>query len=108
VGRRVFNTFGAKDEELDGLRRALNEASIEFYETYAGFWGVGTPAIWIHDSGQFEYARYVISEFEKNWSNTLTVDNSSYLAQVNWKMLPLLILLLAAVLWMCLAFFRFT
>jgi hypothetical protein len=107
VGRRVFNTFGASDDELDGLRQALNGASIEFYETHAGFWGVGTPAIWIQDSNQFEDARQVISEFEQSWSQALSVDSRSYLARVNWKLVPVLLLLLGAVVWMCMAFFRF-
>ena len=107
MGRRVFNTFGASDEELDGLRQALSSARVEIYETHAGFWGVGTPAIWVHDSKQYDYAREVISEFEESWSRALSVDNSSYLARVNWRLMPLLILLLAAVVWMCLAFFRF-
>lgn len=106
MGRRVFNTFGVSDEELDGLRQALSDGGIEIYETYAGFWGVGTPAIWIHDSSQFEEARHLISDFEETWSEALSVDDRSYLARVNWKLLPLLVLLLAAVLWMSLAFFR--
>jgi hypothetical protein len=107
LGKRVFNTLGASDEELDGLRQALNDVGIDFYETYAGFWGVGTPAIWIHDSEQFEYAREIIYKFEENWSQALPAVNGSYMAQVNWELLPGLVLLLAAVVWMCLAFFRF-
>ncbi|HAY45544.1 MAG TPA: hypothetical protein DCY55_04595 [Gammaproteobacteria bacterium] len=107
MSRRVFNTFGASEEELDGLRQVLNDQNIEFYETFAGFWGVGTPAIWIHDSEQFEYARKVIHDFEENWSQALPAVSGSYLGQVNWKLLPGLVLLLAAVVWMCLAFFRF-
>ncbi len=97
----------ANEEELDGLRQALNDANIDIYETFAGFWGVGTPAIWIHDSDQFEYAREIINDFEENWSQAVRGSNGSYFAQVNWKLLPGFVLLLAAVVWMCLAFFRF-
>ena len=107
MGRRVFNTSGASDEEREGLRQALSGAGIAFYETHAGFWGVGTPALWIHDSAQYDTARAVIDAFEQEWGNAMSEESGSYLSQINWRLVPAFILLIGAVIWMCLAFFRF-
>jgi len=70
---RVFGLGGVPIEEAEGVRQALVDAGIEFYESPPGSRGVtrGTQgaaaaAIWIADDAA-DKARSEIDKFQQNW-----------------------------------------
>jgi len=53
------------DDEADDVRQLLNDHDMSFYETHAGGWGIGTPAIWLHDEEQLDKATALIDDYQK-------------------------------------------
>ncbi len=62
---RLFSLSNVPDDEAADIRELLGREGIDFYETEAGNWGVSPAAIWLRDEMQFERARRVIGEYEK-------------------------------------------
>jgi hypothetical protein len=70
---RVFGLRGVPFDEAVGVRDALAEAGIEFYETPAptpGYEGKspGDAAIWVVSQDEAAAARVVIQRFQADWS----------------------------------------
>lgn len=61
----LFSLRHVPDDEADDIRDLLTENQINFYETYAGNWGISMPAIWLSDEAQHEQARQLIYEYER-------------------------------------------
>ena len=51
------------DEKLD-LITLLEGNNIHFYETDAGFWGVGIAALWLSDELQYERALQLFDDYQ--------------------------------------------
>lgn len=51
------------DEKLDVVEM-LEQAGIHFYETQAGFWGVGVAALWLSDPEQFDEAQQMYDDYQ--------------------------------------------
>lgn len=52
------------DDEVEEVRAALEEYSIDFYETPTDRWGVSMPAIWLRDATQLDRANAVLEEYQ--------------------------------------------
>lgn len=60
----LFRLTNVPDDEAHDIRQLLEENTIEFYETDAGFWRVGLDAIWLRDDAQAEQARELIRNYQ--------------------------------------------
>lgn len=65
VATRLFNLRNVPDDEAEEIRQLLNEHDISFYETKVSSWGFSSPAIWLHDDGQFDEARTLLDEYQR-------------------------------------------
>ena len=92
MGRRVFNTEFAPEEEIDGVKQTLEAAGIEYYEIRNSRLWLGGGSLCVSDSNDYERARRVIDGFQQTWrehAKEHPVDN-----QVNWKrVLPFVLIL---------------
>jgi hypothetical protein len=61
----LFRLSGVPDDEAQDIRVLLEENTIRFYETDAGFWRVGVDAIWLPDESQLEQARTLIDTYQQ-------------------------------------------
>lgn len=62
---RLFPLNNVPEDEAQDVRELLGRAGVDFYETAAGNWGISPAAIWLRDGVQFERARALINEYEK-------------------------------------------
>ncbi|NWF39369.1 hypothetical protein F3F96_09500 [Mariprofundus sp. NF] len=65
---RLFKLRDVPDDEAEDVRLLLSEHDISFYETHAGGFGIGTPAIWLHDDDKQDQARTLIDEYQQRRS----------------------------------------
>lgn len=65
MAARLFKLRDVPDDEAEDVRQLLSEHEISYYETHAGGWGIGTPAIWLHDEMQLDQARELIDAYQK-------------------------------------------
>lgn len=63
---RIFDLSGVSQEEANGVRRALTERGIDFYETPEGDW-MRAPAIWVKRDADTPSARAAIDTFQRQW-----------------------------------------
>ena len=63
---KLFKLRNVPDDEAEEVRQLLMDHDIDFYETYAGGWGVSMPAIWLQESDQLTQATALIDEYQKN------------------------------------------
>lgn len=61
---RLFKLRDVPDDEAEDVRLLLGEHDISFYETHAGGFGIGTPAIWLHDDEKLDQARVLIDGYQ--------------------------------------------
>ena len=67
MSRRVFKLGDVGRDEANGVREALKNAGIEFYETPPANWGRSTAAIWVVNDADFGNARAAINKFQSNY-----------------------------------------
>ncbi|HKJ83893.1 MAG TPA: DUF6164 family protein [Mariprofundaceae bacterium] len=67
---RLFNLRNVPDDESDEVRQLLTNHEIDFYETHAGGWGISAPAIWLREDAQFEEAKALIDEYQRERATT--------------------------------------
>jgi hypothetical protein len=60
----LFKFRGAPLDEIEDVRALLHEKEIEFYETQAGMWGIGTAAIWLRDNSRRDEARALLDAYQ--------------------------------------------
>ena len=60
----LFNLRNVPDDEQAEVRQLLADNTIEFYETSAGFWGIGTVAIWLKTDRQLSQAKQLLHEYQ--------------------------------------------
>jgi hypothetical protein len=96
-GKRVFDTRGAPEEEIAGIRELLQNHELDFYETSAGNWGLGSAALWITDEENYEVARRHIDEFQRDWQ--LQARETSEVRGINWQRVPALAVVILALAW---------
>lgn len=52
------------DDEAREVKELLEKHEIEYFETYAGNWGISMPALWLKNTKQFELARQILDEYQ--------------------------------------------
>ena len=95
---RVFDTYHASEEEIEGIKTTLNNANIPFYETHKGKWGIGSGGIWINDEDHYARARMEIRIFEQEWKAEIQKQAPS--KRINWYSVPLAIFVIAMVIYL--------
>ncbi len=59
-----FRLRHVSDEEASEVRQLLDQHGIEHYETSAGRWGIGLPAIWLRHDEQLPRARELLDVYQ--------------------------------------------
>lgn len=67
---QLFKLRDVPDDEAEDIRQLLDEHEIVCYETVAGGWGVGMPAIWLNDESQYSQAREIIDLYQQQRAAT--------------------------------------
>jgi len=67
---RLFNLRNVPEDEADEVRQLLAGNGIDFYETYAGNWGVSSPGIWLRDDSHLEQAKELIEAYQRERAAT--------------------------------------
>lgn len=52
-------------DEADEVRALLEAKNIDYFETFAGNWGISMPALWVKDPAKFKEARTLIDEYQE-------------------------------------------
>lgn len=65
MGQLFFKLNNVPDEEAQAVRDLLSEAQIPWYETQAGFWGVGVAAIWLHADADRQQANDLLADYQR-------------------------------------------
>lgn len=60
-----FRLRGVPSDEADDVRELLAANDIDFYETFAGNWGVSMPAIWLHNPEDLEKIQPLFDEYQR-------------------------------------------
>jgi len=66
----LFRLNNVPLDEADEVRILLEENNIEFYETYAGRWGISMAAIWLEEKDQLEQAKQLIADYQQQRQQT--------------------------------------
>jgi len=74
MAKIVFRLRHVPDDEAEDIRTLLQDHRFEFYETSAGRWGIGLPAIWLTDDSDFEPARLLIERYQIERRERLQID----------------------------------
>ena len=56
------------EDEAQEVRSLLEENQIEFFETSAGNWGISLPALWLKDDGQYDVAKKILDDYQRERS----------------------------------------
>lgn len=93
MGKRVFNMEYAPEEEIAGVKAALEDAGITYYEIRNSTLWLGGGSLCVKDAADYARARQVIESFQENWREHAAQSPVEH--RVNWTVaVPLLILLL--------------
>lgn len=65
MSKLLFKLRHVPDDEADEVRALLTENDIEFFETFAGNWGISLPALWLKDETQFTRARTLLDVYQE-------------------------------------------
>ncbi len=98
MAKRIFEISSAPDSEVEGVRSALREYKVEFYETPRGNYGRSMAALWVKNDKDYSRARQVIEQFQETYRATAKREGSNF--KVNRKLLPWGILLVVLLVWM--------
>ncbi len=98
MAKRVFDTSGASQSEIDGVRGALHKAGIEFYETPRGNHGRSMWAFWVENDGDYPNARQCIEQFQSIYCKEAQLKPPGQAP--NWQSIVLGCLLVVLVIWM--------
>lgn len=64
MAKLLFKLNGVPEDEAEDVRQLLDEGGFEFYETSAGFFGLGVAAIWMRDITHFDPAKKAIDDYQ--------------------------------------------
>lgn len=82
MAKQVFSLRNVFADEAEDVRGLLYTHDIEFYETTAGNWGVSVAAIWLHNDSDFEQARDLIADYQRNRASGLGVPSKASRRQI--------------------------
>ena len=64
MAKLLFRMRHVPDDEAQEVRDLLDQNEIEYFETFAGNWGISMPALWIKDNARFAEARHLIDKYQ--------------------------------------------
>jgi len=65
MSKLLFRLRHVPEDEAEEVRTMLEQNGIEFFETFAGNWGISLPALWLKDESQFEMARELLDIYQE-------------------------------------------
>ena len=71
MSKLLFKMRNVPEDEAQEVRELLDSNNIEFFETFAGSWGISLPAIWLKREDQLEQARVLLDEYQSERTNRL-------------------------------------
>lgn len=63
MGTLLLRLKNVPEDEYEEVCHLLEEHDVSFYETKAGFWGVGMAAIWLSDDSQLSHAQSLLNDY---------------------------------------------
>ncbi len=68
MSKLLFRMRHVPEDEALEVRELLEKHEIEYFETFAGNWGISLPAIWLRNIEQFDFARQLLDEYQQERS----------------------------------------
>lgn len=65
MSKLLLNLRHVPDDEADDVRRVLEDAGIDFYETRPSPWGISAGDIWIRDDRSVPEAKRLMAEYQR-------------------------------------------
>lgn len=62
----LFRLNDVPEDEANDVRQLLTDKGLDFYETHAGFFGLGVAAIWLRNDNQLPLARAIVDEYQSH------------------------------------------
>lgn len=81
MGQLFFKLNNVPDDEAQAVRDLLTEAHIDWYETRAGFWGVGLAALWLHSDADLQRANQLLAHYQRQLGERMRDQPVESLAQ---------------------------
>lgn len=78
MAKLLFRMRDVPDDEAEEVRKLLTQNEIQFFETFAGNWGISMPGLWLVNEQQFDKARALLDEYQEIRSTRV---KSQYLKQ---------------------------
>ncbi len=102
MSKRVFDSYHVSEEELAGVKEALDEANISWFETEKGRWWVGSAGIWVKDKNDFSNARQAIDQFQEKWRERVISESDADSTEtgIRWSRVPILIIVVGIILFL--------
>ena len=98
MAKRIFEIGAAPESEVEGVRSALREYGVAFYETPQGNYGRSMAALWVENDADYSKARQVIEQYQATYRAKASADGAK--SKLNWKFVPWGILLVILLVWM--------
>lgn len=64
MAKLLFRLNQVPEDEAADVRELLERHEFVTYETRAGFWGLGVPAIWLRDDRDLPRAKALLAEYQ--------------------------------------------
>lgn len=97
MGQLLYKLNQVPDAEAQEVRELLDQAGLDWYETQAGFWGIGVAAIWLTHADDLPAAKALLAQFEAQLIERMREQPpESFWARSARKPLPLLAALVSA------------
>lgn len=64
MSKLLFKMRYVPDDEAQEVRELLDSNEIEFFETFAGNWGISVPALWLQNDDQYDFAQQVLNDYQ--------------------------------------------
>ena len=64
MAKLLFRMRHVPDDEAAEVRALLEQHEIEYFETFAGNWGISLPALWLKHEEQYSQARQILDEYQ--------------------------------------------
>lgn len=73
----LYKLHGVPEIEALEIRRILEEAEIDYYETTAGNWGISLAAIWLAQDSDEDKAKLLLEDFQNNWRQQVLTEQQA-------------------------------
>ena len=64
MAKLLFRMRHVPEDEAEEVRKLLDRHAIEYFETFAGNWGISMPAIWVRNESKFAEARELLDVYQ--------------------------------------------